>query len=660
VAACALILSACTETSAPPVETPARVASMVASPVAADQGSRQTTPVRRGTIIETLSLSGRVSGQDEVGVGLTVLTRVDSVAVKPGQNVDEGQELLQGDSKQLQKDLAAARAQLAASRSRLEQAYAQDEKSQRETARRGAADRGRRATAVAEAESALRRARADYEHVQAGASPSERRSAEAAVASANAGVDRASADLARAQAGPNPADVRLAEQQVTSARLAVQRAEADFAKLTSGPDPVELRGAERELALAQNGVDKAQAELDRLQRGPDPDVLAAAQRDVQRAESGLRTAEATKASDKASRAARDAAVTNARLTLEDARNRLARARQGPDPVDVEAARRNLQAARLTLASARDRVDSVRKGPDQVSVDTAKAAVESAKLALDNAESKLESINSGPSDEDLAGLQQAIGGAQVNAAVAQARLAEVNSRPTRQEVRDAADRIAAAQAALARAQADVEGDGEPAAATDFPPLENAIEQDQSRVAELEHELEALRLVSPFAGVVTAVHVKAGDPVEPGRPLIVMAKPFDPIVTADMNDRDAARLAAGQTASMLLEGSELPVQGVVIGLSEAKPTAGRSAQIRAHWPEVRPAFGTVAELAVAVQQKDNVLIVPQRAVRSVGPRRYVEVLENGIRRAVDIEVGIVADGDAEVVRGLNEGQPVVVAS
>jgi hypothetical protein len=78
------------------------------------------------------------------------------------------------------------------------------------------------------------------------------------------------------------------------------------------------------------------------------------------------------------------------------------------------------------------------------------------------------------------------------------------------------------------------------------------------------------------------------------------------------------------------------------------------------EDQPVFGTRVAAAIQVRRKDQVLLVPQSAIRSIGGRRYVEVVEAGGTRRVDVELGMTADGEVEIVNGVREGQQVVLAS
>ena len=74
-------------------------------------------------------------------------------------------------------------------------------------------------------------------------------------------------------------------------------------------------------------------------------------------------------------------------------------------------------------------------------------------------------------------------------------------------------------------------------------------------------------------------------------------------------------------------------------------------------IRPLM--TSSVRIVVDRKDNVLTVPNRAVRRDAAGTFVEVLEGAAPERVSVEIGISNEQTTEIVSGLKEGQPVVVA-
>lgn len=629
-------------------------------------GSAATGPrnvaVRRGPIAEVLPINGHVSSAEETALAFTRAGRVDTIAVQPGQSVQAGDVLVTLEAKDITKDLEAARSHLEVSTIQLQQAQAR----QRAAEQQAQLDRTRQQDTVAEAEAALRRAQANLDKVKAGPSDSDRQAAQNAAKTAQAAFDRAQADLARLQAGPDPADVRAAQQQVATAQLALQQAEANLARLKAGPSADDIRAAERDVANAQAAFDRAQGDLDRLTKGPDPYDVRAAERDVERAQNAVQAAQAAKAAadaakvDDATRAARAAALASAQLDLQNAQERLARLRTPATQTDLDAAQHRLDAARADLDTARARLETVRKGPDALTMAAASAAVDNARATLQNATDRLNALQNGPTPEQLTAATNAVEAARGQLNAATARLNELLSHPTPAELSEAQDRLAAARTALERARtAPTPSAADPTLTGDLLLLQKVVAQDQAQVDSLQSDLAGTQLVAPAAGTVVAILVRKGDPVESNQPIIVLAKPGEAIIRADVGRQDAARLVPGQMATIQLASMPDTLNASVLGVTTAPFGGGQVALLSVQWPSASPPFGTAAQVQITIQEKQDALLVPRRAIRSAGTKSYVEYMDGTIRRIASVQVGLVSDDAVEVMSGLSEGQIVVVS-
>jgi multidrug resistance efflux pump len=556
--------------------------------------------VRRGAIAEHLSLLGRVVGAEEVTITAPGLGKVESVPVKLGDRVEEGQVLLQTTAQDTAKELATARAALETDTIRLQQTQAQvaaqADARQRDAAAQAQQNSLRQQAALADAQAALEKAQADQQKVLAGASESDKRSAQVALTTAHANVQRAEADLAHLQGGADPAEVRAAKRDVDTAQTAVDKAQADLKRLTAGPDPEALRTAERDVQRAQNALAAAQA--DRSTTGP----------------------------------VHDAAVANAQLSLQDAQDRLTAVKTPPSPEDVAAAKRTLAAAQSTLQTVQERLAVLQQGPDQEAIDQAQARLDAARLTEQNAQALLDDLNSHPTPEEAQAAAQKV-------AAAQATLDRIGKQPAPEP-----------------APAD------PSAPFDLALLQTAVDNDQAQIERLEASLESSKLLAPFAGTVARVQVKVTDVIDLGQPVLMLVKPGDPIVRVDVSGNDASRLAVGQTATVKVDsaGPGAPwLDARLANLADANTGGGTIAQFTVSWPtKGAPALGSSVQLQVTLQAKADGLLVPRRAVRSAGASRYVQYLEGANRKTASVQVGIIDGDDAEIVSGLSEGQLVLV--
>ncbi|HMZ00619.1 MAG TPA: efflux transporter periplasmic adaptor subunit, partial [Burkholderiaceae bacterium] len=67
-----------------------------------------------------------------------------------------------------------------------------------------------------------------------------------------------------------------------------------------------------------------------------------------------------------------------------------------------------------------------------------------------------------------------------------------------------------------------------------------------------------------------------------------------------------------------------------------------------------------VSITTGSADDALVVPTSAVTTTGNRSTVTVLENGVEKAVSVEVGIEGDSGVQILSGLSAGQTVVLTS
>jgi multidrug efflux pump subunit AcrA (membrane-fusion protein) len=72
------------------------------------------------------------------------------------------------------------------------------------------------------------------------------------------------------------------------------------------------------------------------------------------------------------------------------------------------------------------------------------------------------------------------------------------------------------------------------------------------------------------------------------------------------------------------------------------------------------GMTANLGIVVDQRDDVLTVPNRAVRTVGKQKTVTVLFEGQQIQVPVQTGLSSDTATEIISGLKEGDTVVLST
>ena len=259
----------------------------------AQQPSYETSAVKRGNILSTVSATGSIEPEAEVSLLFRSAGTVQNVLVAVGEAVKQGQLLAELDTTDLTLALAQAKVSQDISVAQLKKLEAPPDPMD-----------------VAAAQAAV-------EVAQAGVS-----SAEAAIASAQAGYQ----DLL---VGPNTTQQTINDSQLRQAEIALNQAQQAYNKIKDQPDAGMFpQAAELERATSSYEVAKAQAA--KTEEPATQAQLAQGLNQIAQAQSGLRQAQAQ--------------VVNAQNSLSDLL-------QGPKQEDIDIARAQLKQAQLSQLQA---------------------------------------------------------------------------------------------------------------------------------------------------------------------------------------------------------------------------------------------------------------------------------------------------------------------
>lgn len=189
----------------------------------------------------------------------------------------------------------------------------------------------------------------------------------------------------------------------------------------------------------------------------------------------------------------------------------------------------------------------------------------------------------------------------------------------------------------------------------------VEAVRMRIERLRDELEATRLYAPADGVVTWISRQAqeGDTVSAFQRVMRIADPAN--LVFEYTGRDAYEFDVGMECVVSIRDDSY--RGVVILTPNSVPFDQReeyedTVQIRLLDTVADLRAGTNATAELILAEREDVLVLPKRAVQRYSTRRYVHVLVNGVRVERDVEVGLETATEVEIVGGLEEGEEVVL--
>jgi HlyD family secretion protein len=415
--------------------------------------------------------------------------------------------------------------------------------------------------------------------------------------------------LARIDPASLEREVEQAEADLLTAEEALQEAEEPYTEL-------DQQKAELDVAQAEAALEEARLSLQEL---VDPDLVEKA---VRQAEFNLESARLNltmaQHSSTAGKTVRDLEY-NVAWHERKLRDLETKAQQGK----VEQATVDEQAE--TLAKARAQWEAARS--------TAEASLAAAEDRVAEAQEALAELLAEPDALALAQASNKVSQAEYNLAGAKENLATVLAGPDAKALQLAQSRYDAAKATLEEAQA---------------------------------ALEASTMVAPFDATVISVGVDVGDLVSSNTNVMTLADLTDLQVLASVDETDISQVEVGQEVEITFDAFpgrrfrgkvlEVPLEGnlvqnvvtyeVLVSLEGAEGTSLRS--------------GMTANLSIVVGRRENALLVPALAVWQAEEGSVVMVQDSprGEAMATRVELGLSDGLYVEVLRGLNEGDQVVV--
>ena len=327
-----------------------------------------------------------------------------------------------------------------------------------------------------------------------------------------------------------------------------------------------------------------------------------------------------------------------------AKANLDRIKAGPSPEELAIAQSRIEQAKNSLWSVQNQRDAICGSDDKsASCRSAQASVQNSEESVRIAELQYQELVKGPTPEDIA-------------------VAEANYQSALLKRQQLLSDIAIKKQQIALAERELERLKEGGETN----LRAAVERSTLAVERLKAQLDNTRIVSPISGKVTSVSCYEGREVSAYKPVFVVADEAELEVTAEPMSTQLQRLTEGMEAAIILSaypGKELP--GKITQLpypygSGGGATVEEADKLTHIWfdpqdLDLKP--GDLVKVIVTIEQRDDVLWLPPAAIRTFAGRKFVEIEEDGVRKRVDVVLGIESAERVEIKEGLKEGQIVI---
>lgn len=236
-----------------------------------------------------------------------------------------------------------------------------------------------------------------------------------------------------------------------------------------------------------------------------------------------------------------------------------------------------------------------------------------------------------------------------------------------DLQAAQDAVKEREASLAKLKAGPES-------LDIQSQQLSVQQRQNSLQDAFEQLANASVRAPFDGVVAKVPIKVGDPISSGTVVVTLITQQQ-TAEISLNEVDVAKIAVGQKVTLTFDAIDgLSITGEVaeidaIGtVTQGVVTYNVKMVFDTQDDRVKPGMSVSATIITNVKQ--DVLVVPNSAIKSQGNASYVEILDGatdtssqGVTSADPprqqmVQVGLSNDTSTEIVSGLSQGDTIVV--
>lgn len=201
-----------------------------------------------------------------------------------------------------------------------------------------------------------------------------------------------------------------------------------------------------------------------------------------------------------------------------------------------------------------------------------------------------------------------------------------------------------------------------AALDLKTAELNVSKAEDDLRNAVEDLSNHSIRAPFDGIIGKVDVKSGDRVSTNGAVVTIITD-EKIAEVSLNEIDISNVKIGQKATLTFDAiDELTITGTVTEVdllgTVNQGVVSYTVKIAFDVNDDRVKTGMSLSAAIVSDSKQNVIRVPNSAIKSRGNLSFVEALNSsGAVTPIPVQTGLSNDEFTEIISGLNEGDSFV---
>jgi len=176
--------------------------------------------------------------------------------------------------------------------------------------------------------------------------------------------------------------------------------------------------------------------------------------------------------------------------------------------------------------------------------------------------------------------------------------------------------------------------------------------------LRQQADLYKIKSPISGTIDQMDFKVGQAVQPGAPGIRVVNANDLKAKAAVSESYGSRINQGDEVTVIIPDATDSVKTKISFAAKTIDPISRSFNVEVKLPSkktYRP--NMLAILKIVDYTNPNATVVPIRAIQKSESGDYLMLDINGKAKKVDVKVGNIYNGQAEILNGIKAGDKVI---
>ncbi|KQL45538.1 transporter [Brevibacillus choshinensis] len=191
-------------------------------------------------------------------------------------------------------------------------------------------------------------------------------------------------------------------------------------------------------------------------------------------------------------------------------------------------------------------------------------------------------------------------------------------------------------------------------------EASVEQARVALENARQQVGNAVITAPISGTISLVHGSAGEMASPQSAVVTIVNTDPLIAKANLSEQDVATVKKGDVVTITLTALEKDLKGTVSAISPVMNPDLRAypVEISLANPDAVLKADMVVNIQFGLQQSVNALVVSRKAVFEENGKQYVYKLDDKTAKKVEVETGAQTSDAIEIVKGVQEGDQIVV--